>query len=55
MFFSVSKISTIESSTGSTKQAESWPSGAPAFIRVGVLGMNSRLAHQAEERLFQGS
>ena len=32
------------SSTGSTKQAESWPSGRPAFIRVGEFGMKSRSA-----------
>ncbi|HRP08967.1 MAG TPA: hypothetical protein PLL69_10820 [Gemmatimonadales bacterium] len=30
--------------TGRTKHAESWPSGRPAFIRVGELGMNSRFA-----------
>lgn len=30
------------SSTGSTKQADSWPSGRPAFIRVGEFGMNIR-------------
>ncbi len=38
-----SKMSSIESSTGSTKQAESWPSSRPAFISVGELGRNSRL------------
>ena len=32
------------SSTGSTKQAQSWPSGRPAFISVGELGMKSRFA-----------
>ncbi len=32
------------SSTGSTKQAESWPRGRPAFIRVGEFGMNLRCA-----------
>ena len=32
------------SSTGRTKQAESWPSGRPAFIRVGEFGTKSRLA-----------
>ena len=31
----------VESSTGTTKQAASWPSGRPAFIRVGELGRNS--------------
>jgi hypothetical protein len=28
------------SSTGSTKQADSWPSGRPAFISVGEFGSN---------------
>ena len=37
-----SKISSIESPTGSTKQAESWPSSLPAFIKVGEFGKNSR-------------
>src|SRR6185503_12943437 len=32
------------SSTGNTKHAESWPSGRPAFIRVGLLGIHSRVA-----------
>ena len=32
------------SSTGRTKQAESWPRGRPAFIRVGELGMKYRSA-----------
>ena len=32
----------VESSTGTTKQAASWPSGRPAFISVGELGRNSR-------------
>src|SRR4029450_6354256 len=32
------------SATGRTKQAESCPKGRPAFIRVGELGMNIRLA-----------
>ena len=38
-----SKISSIESPTGSTKQAESCPSSLPAFISVGELGRNSKL------------
>ena len=38
-----SKISSMLSSTGSTKHAESWPSGLPAFISVGEFGRNSRL------------
>ncbi|VVC71744.1 Uncharacterised protein [uncultured archaeon] len=32
----------MESSTGITKHAESWPTGVPAFISVGELGRNSR-------------
>jgi len=40
--FTASKIDSIESSTGRTKQAESWPSFLPAFIRVGLLGRKSR-------------
>ena len=36
--FTASKISSMESPTGSTKQAESWPSSEPAFISVGELG-----------------
>ena len=32
------------SSTGSTKQAESWPSGRPAFMSVGEFGMKRRFA-----------
>ena len=32
---------TIESSTGSTKHAESWPNGLPAFISVGEFGIKS--------------
>ena len=39
-YFTASKISSMESPTGSTKQAESWPSSVPAFIRVGELGKN---------------
>ncbi len=39
-----SKMPSIESSTGSTKQAESIPISRPAFISVGLLGMNWRLA-----------
>ena len=42
-FFRDSKILTMESSTGRTKQAASWPSSLPAFIRVGLFGRNSRL------------
>jgi len=32
------------SSTGSTKHADSWPRGRPAFISVGELGIHTRLA-----------
>ena len=39
-YFTASKISSMESPTGSTKQAESWPRSVPAFIRVGELGRN---------------
>ena len=39
-----SKIDSIESSTGTTKHAESCPKSFPAFIKVGEFGMNSRLA-----------
>ncbi len=38
--FTASKISSMESPTGSTKQAESWPRSVPAFINVGELGRN---------------
>ena len=41
VFLMASKIDSIESSTGSTKHAESWPSSRPAFMRVGLLGRNS--------------
>ena len=37
-----SKIPSMLSSTGSTKQALSCPSGVPAFIRVGEFGKKSR-------------
>ena len=40
--FTASKMLSMLSSTGKTKQAESWPSSRPAFIRVGELGMNLR-------------
>ena len=42
--FTASKISGIESPTGTTKQAASWPSSRPAFISVGELGRNSSRA-----------
>ncbi len=42
VFLMASKIDSMESPTGSTKQAESCPSSRPAFIRVGLLGRNSR-------------
>ena len=42
-FLMASKMSSMESATGSTKQAESWPRGRPAFMRVGELGRKSRL------------
>ena len=37
----VPKIDSMLSSTGRTKQAESWLSGVPAFIKVGELGRKS--------------
>ncbi len=33
-----------QSSTGNTKQAESCPRGRPAFISVGELGIQARVA-----------
>src|SRR5574341_1530486 len=42
VFFTASNISSIESPTGSTKQAESCPSSVPAFMSVGEFGKNSR-------------
>ncbi len=42
--FTASKMLSIESSMGSTKQAESCWSSRPAFIRVGEFGKNSREA-----------
>ena len=43
VFLMASKMDSMESPTGSTKQAESWPSSRPAFMSVGLLGRNSRL------------
>jgi hypothetical protein len=40
--FTASNICSMESPTGKTKHAESWPNSRPAFIRVGELGRNSR-------------
>lgn len=51
--FSASKIPSMLSSTGSTKQALSWPSGVPAFIRVGELGRKSRAASAARKASSQ--
>ncbi len=39
-FFKESNIPSMLSSTGRTKQAASWPSLRPAFIKVGELGKN---------------
>ena len=44
VFLMASKMLSMESPTGSTKQAESWPSSRPAFISVGELGRNSSRA-----------
>ena len=43
VFFTASKMLSIESPTGSTKHADSCCSSRPAFINVGELGRNSRL------------
>jgi hypothetical protein len=43
VFFTASKIDSIVSSIGITKQAESCPRGRPAFIKVGELGRKSSL------------
>ena len=40
--FTASKISSMESPTGSTKQAASWQSGVPAFMSVGEFGRKRR-------------
>ena len=42
VFLTASKIDSMASSIGNTKQAESCPNGRPAFIRVGELGRNSK-------------
>ncbi len=42
VYLTASKISSMESPTGRTKQADSCPSSRPAFIRVGELGRNSK-------------
>ena len=42
-YLTASKISSMESPTGSTKQAESCPRSVPAFMRVGELGRNFQL------------
>ncbi len=41
VFFTESNISGSESGTGNTKHADNCPSGAPAFISVGVFGRKS--------------
>jgi hypothetical protein len=40
-FFRVSKMLCMESSTGRTKHAASWPMDFPAFIIAGEFGRNS--------------
>ena len=42
VYFTASKMDSMESSMGITKQAESCPNSRPAFIKVGELGRNSR-------------
>ena len=44
------KMLAMSSSMGMTKQAESWPMAVPAFINVGELGRNSRLAMALKKR-----
>jgi hypothetical protein len=44
VYFTASKMSSMESPTGKTKQADSCPSSRPAFISVGELGRNSSWA-----------
>ena len=39
----------VESSTGTTKHAASWPSGRPAFMRVGEFGDELERGHRALE------
>ena len=41
-YLTASNMDSIESSTGSTKHAESCPSRLPAFINVGLFGRNER-------------
>ncbi len=41
---SVRKMPSMESSTGRTKHAASWPSPVPAFMSAGEFGRNSREA-----------
>ena len=41
VYLMASKMSSIESPTGSTKHAESCPSSLPAFMSVGLFGMKS--------------
>ena len=48
----VSKMPSIESSTGRTKQAESCCSGRPAFPSVGELGRKLQRGHQVVEARF---
>lgn len=44
-------MSSMESSTGSTKHADSCCKSLPAFIRVGELGMNFRLVISSAKSL----
>ena len=53
-FLMASKMCSMESSTGSTKQAESWPSGLPAFIRVGRVGEKVQAGHQLIKEFGRG-
>ena len=46
--FTASKIRSMESPTGSTKQAANCPRSVPAFISVGELGRNLKLVTRSE-------
>ncbi len=50
-----SKMPSMLSGTGSTKQAESCWSSRPAFISVGEFGRKSRRLHQCQEALLPGA
>jgi len=53
VFLMASKMLSMESPTGSTKQAESWPSLRPAFMRVGEFGSISMRVISGKKRSCQ--